>query len=84
MRVLPTAGTRQRHPERRAAELAVDERDVAAREQRVLLRNRQAESHAVLLERDRRLEERAAAPRRSARARIVDFDRRRAPSVAIA
>ena len=62
-------GAAQRDAECRAAELAVDERDVAAGEQRVLLRDRQAESHAVLLERDCRLEQRGGRVGAQSRAR---------------
>ena len=45
-------------------QLAAHQDDVAAGEQRVALRDRQAESHAVLLERDRRLEQRRGRFRR--------------------
>src|SRR5215831_18797588 len=50
----------QKHAESRAAQLSFHQNDVAAAQQRALARDREAQPHASLLERDGRLEETGA------------------------
>src|SRR5690242_11900302 len=64
---------RKDHAEAGAAERALDERDVAAHSQCVLLRDRQPQPHSVLLERDRRLEERSRGFFAKTGTRVVHF-----------
>src|SRR5262245_33917017 len=68
------AVVRKRDAESGASESPFDERDVAAREQRVLFRNRQTESNPVLLEGNGRLEGRAGLLLTYTRPGVVDFD----------
>ncbi len=51
---------RQENPKARASELACDQKDIAARKQRALARDRKTQPHASFLERDGGLEERFA------------------------
>ena len=68
------AAWRQRNAERCAAQFAVQPRDVAVGEHRILLGNRQTESHAVFLEGDGGLEERGRGRFAQSGSRIVHVD----------